>query len=60
MATAREAQQALKRSPIYRFSDREVDTRLRQIAGDDGDRQAVIRTVQRRGESSPRGERNYA
>ena len=107
MATAREAQQALKRSPIYRFGDREVDTRLRQIkaggelleaqpkafdllvyllenrnrvvdkgelleqlwsgtvvsdsaltqivrkarslAGDDGDRQAVIRTIQRRG-----------
>ena len=107
MATAREAQVALKRSPIYRFGDREVDTRLRQIkasgelleaqpkafdllvyllenrnrvvdkdelleqlwagsvvsdsaltqivrkarslAGDDGDRQAVIRTVQRRG-----------
>jgi adenylate cyclase len=107
MATAREAQRALKRTPIYRFGDREVDTRLRQIqargelvdaqpkafdllvylienrdrvvdkdelldqlwsgtivtdsalnqivrkarslAGDDGDRQAVIRTVQRRG-----------
>jgi adenylate cyclase len=107
MATAREAPLALKRSPIYRFGDREVDTRLRQIqvgaelleaqpkafdllvylienrdrvvdkdellerlwsgnvvsdsaltqivrkarslAGDDGDRQAVIRTVQRRG-----------
>ena len=31
MATAREAQVALKRSPIYRFGDREVDTRLRQI-----------------------------
>ena len=104
MATAR---QALKRSSLYRFGDREVDTRLRQIrargelvdaqpkafdllvylienrdrvvdkdelleqlwsgtivtdsalnqivrkarslAGDDGDRQAVIRTVQRRG-----------
>jgi adenylate cyclase len=104
VATAREA---LKRSSIYRFGDREVDTRLRQIraagelvdaqpkafdllvylienrdrvvdkdelleqlwagtvvtdsalnqvvrkarslAGDDGDRQAVIRTVQRRG-----------
>ncbi|HEY3515812.1 MAG TPA: tetratricopeptide repeat protein [Gammaproteobacteria bacterium] len=107
MATAREAHQALKRSPIYRFGDREVDIRLRQIkvrgellegqpkafdllvylienrdrvvdkdellqqlwsgtvvsdsaltqivrkarslAGDDGDRQAVIHTVQRRG-----------
>ena len=107
MATAREVQRALKQSPIYRFGDREVDTRLRQIqaggelvdaqpkafdllvylienrdrvvdkdellehlwsgtivtdsalnqivrkarslAGDDGDRQAVIRTVQRRG-----------
>ena len=107
MATAREAQVALKRSPIYRFGDREVDTRLRQVkaggelleaqpkafdllvyllenrnrvvdkdelleqlwsgtvvsdsaltqivrkarslAGDDGDRQAVIRTIQRRG-----------
>jgi len=107
MATAGEVQVALKRSPIYRFDDREVDTRLRQIqaggqlleaqpkafdllvylienrdrvvdkdellehlwagtvvsdsaltqivrkarslAGDDGDRQAVIRTVQRRG-----------
>lgn len=107
MATAREVQRALKRSPIYRFGDREVDTRLRQIqargelvdaqpkafdllvylienrdrvvdkdellerlwsgtivtdsalnqivrkarsvAGDDGNRQAVIRTVQRRG-----------
>jgi adenylate cyclase len=107
MATAREAPLALKQSPIYRFGDREVDTRLRQIkaggqlleaqpkafdllvyliehrdrvvdkdelleqlwsgtvvsdsaltqivrkarslAGDDGDRQAVIRTVQRRG-----------
>ena len=107
MATAREAPLAHKRSPIYRFRDREVDTRLRQInaagelveaqpkafdllvyllenrhrvvdkdellqqlwsgtvvsdsaltqivrkarslAGDDGDRQAVIRTVQRRG-----------
>jgi len=107
MATAREAPLAPKRSPIYRFGDREVDTRLRQIkvgaelleaqpkafdllvyllenrdrvvdkdellerlwagsvvsdsaltqivrkarslAGDDGDRQAVIRTVQRRG-----------
>lgn len=107
MATAREAQVALKRSPIYRFGNREVDIRLRQIkaggelleaqpkafdllvyllenrnrvvdkdelleqlwsgtvvsdsaltqivrkarslAGDDGDRQAVIRTVQRRG-----------
>src|SRR5215510_1680148 len=107
MATAREAQVALKRSPIYRFGDCEVDIRLRQIkvrgelleaqpkafdllvyliehrdrivdkdelleqlwsgtvvsdsaltqivrkarslAGDDGDRQAVIRTVQRRG-----------
>ena len=104
MATAREA---LERSPIYRFGDREVDTRLRQVraggavidaqpkafdllvylienrdrvvdkdellaklwsgsvvtdsalnqivrkartlAGDDGNRQAVIRTVQRRG-----------
>lgn len=104
MATAREA---LERSPIYRFGDREVDTRLRQIraggeavdaqpkafdflvylienrdrvvdkdellarlwsgsvvtdsalnqivrkarslVGDDGNRQAVIRTVQRRG-----------
>jgi TolB-like protein/Flp pilus assembly protein TadD len=104
VATAREA---LERSSIYRFGDREVDTRLRQIraagklvdaqpktfdllvylienrdrvvdkdelleqlwsgtvvtdsalnqvvrkarslAGDDGDRQAVIRTVQRRG-----------
>jgi adenylate cyclase len=107
MATALEAPLALKRSPIYRFGDREVDTRLRQVqargelleaqpkafdllvylienrdrvvdkdellqhlwsgtvvsdsaltqivrkarslAGDDGDRQAVIRTVQRRG-----------
>ena len=107
MATAGEVRLALKRSPIYRFGDREVDTRLRQIqaggelleaqpkafdllvylienrdrvvdkdelleqlwagtvvsdsaltqivrkarslAGDDGDRQAVIRTVQRRG-----------
>ena len=107
MATALEAPLAHKRSPIYRFRDREVDTRLRQIqvrgeileaqpkafdllvylienrdrvvdkdellrqlwsgtvvsdsaltqivrkarslAGDDGDRQAVIRTVQRRG-----------
>ena len=107
MATALEAQLAHKRSPIYRFRDREVDIRLRQVkvrgelleaqpkafdllvyllenrqrvvdkdellqqlwsgtvvsdsaltqivrkarslAGDDGDRQAVIRTVQRRG-----------
>jgi adenylate cyclase len=107
MATARQAQRALKRSPVYSFGNREVDTRLRQIqaggalveaqpkafdllvylienrdrvvdkdellehlwpgtivtdsaltqivrkarslAGDDGDRQAVIRTVQRRG-----------
>src|SRR5262245_58216059 len=31
MATAGEVQVALKRSPIYRFDDREVDTRLRQI-----------------------------
>src|SRR5262245_23586343 len=107
MATARDAQVALKRSPTYRFGDCEVDTRLRQIkvrgelveaqpkafdllvyllenrdrvvdkdellqrlwsgtvvtdsaltqivrkarslVGDDGDRQSVIRTVQRHG-----------
>ena len=34
MATARDAQRALKRSPIYRFGNREVDTRLRQIQAD--------------------------
>ena len=31
MATARDAQVALERSPIYRFGDREVDIRLRQV-----------------------------
>ena len=34
MATARDAQRTLKRSPIYRFGNREVDTRLRQIQAD--------------------------
>ena len=34
MATAREAQRALKQTPVYRFGNREVDIRLRQIRED--------------------------